>query len=160
MEKNKNITNTIWILAVIIWMIIVFYFSSQVSEASGNTSGSLISFFLTIFKKDWSAQELANTIEVLQPFVRKLAHFTLYAIGGFVIYGVDINSLAENKYKYINKFTLSTVFGLLYAISDEIHQHFVPGRAPGILDVCIDTLGIIFGCCLHIIFNKLKKILK
>lgn len=159
MEKNKKITNTIWILAVIIWMVIVFCFSSQASEASGNTSGCVISASLTLVKKDWSAKELSKTIEVLQPFVRKLAHFTLYAIGGFAIYGVDISSLKiDSKYKYINKFTLSVIFGMFYAISDEIHQHFVPGRGPGAFDVFIDTLGIMFGCCLHIILKKVEKL--
>ncbi len=34
---------------------------------------------------------------------------------------------------------------LLYAISDEIHQSFVPGRSPRVTDVGIDTLGSLLG---------------
>jgi VanZ family protein len=34
---------------------------------------------------------------------------------------------------------------ILYAITDEIHQSFVPGRAPRVLDVGIDALGSVLG---------------
>ncbi len=34
---------------------------------------------------------------------------------------------------------------ILYAISDEIHQSFVPGRSPRVTDVGIDTLGTLIG---------------
>jgi VanZ family protein len=33
------------------------------------------------------------------------------------------------------------LIAVLYGISDEIHQHFVPGRAPDALDVVADALG-------------------
>ena len=34
---------------------------------------------------------------------------------------------------------------LVYAVSDEIHQGFVDGRTPKVLDVGIDTLGGLAG---------------
>jgi VanZ family protein len=34
---------------------------------------------------------------------------------------------------------------ILYAITDEIHQSFVPGRSSRVLDVGIDTLGALLG---------------
>jgi VanZ family protein len=34
---------------------------------------------------------------------------------------------------------------ILYAITDEIHQSFVPGRSPRVLDVGIDTIGALVG---------------
>jgi VanZ family protein len=40
---------------------------------------------------------------------------------------------------------LALGFCILYAISDEIHQSFVPGRSPRALDVGIDTLGALVG---------------
>lgn len=36
-------------------------------------------------------------------------------------------------------------FVILYAISDEYHQSFIPGRGASFRDVCIDTLGGISG---------------
>ena len=38
--------------------------------------------------------------------------------------------------------------GLLYAVSDEIHQVFVPGRAGQLRDILIDTAGVLIGTCL------------
>ncbi|MGQ9583297.1 MAG: VanZ family protein [Thermoplasmatota archaeon] len=38
-------------------------------------------------------------------------------------------------------FCLAALFILLYALSDEIHQSFVPGREASALDLLIDTLG-------------------
>jgi VanZ family protein len=37
------------------------------------------------------------------------------------------------------------VLGVLYAISDEIHQSFVPGRQVSALDVAIDAVGVAVG---------------
>lgn len=49
----------------------------------------------------------------------------------------------EKQFK--NPFLFSFVFSLLYAISDEIHQVFVPGRNASIKDVVADCIGIIVG---------------
>ncbi|MFO0958895.1 MAG: VanZ family protein [Isosphaeraceae bacterium] len=43
---------------------------------------------------------------------------------------------------------LSAGFGVLFAISDEYHQTFVPGRGGNALDVLIDCLGIGMACAL------------
>ena len=47
--------------------------------------------------------------------------------------------------------------GLLYVVSDEIHQTFVPGRAGQLRDVLIDTCGVIIGICLIDGFSRFKK---
>ena len=55
--------------------------------------------------------------------------------------------------------------GALYAITDEIHQLFVPGRSGMIKDVFIDSLGIITGVIICLIIIKIiniiiKKVIK
>lgn len=45
---------------------------------------------------------------------------------------------------------------LAYAISDELHQAFVPGRSASIMDVGIDVFGGLIGI---LIINKAMKIL-
>ncbi len=39
----------------------------------------------------------------------------------------------------------SFIFSFFYAISDEFHQLFVPGRLASIGDIIADTIGIIIG---------------
>ena len=50
--------------------------------------------------------------------------------------------------------------GILYAMSDEFHQSFSPGRSPKVTDVYIDTLGVIVGALLVIfirmVYQKIK----
>ena len=43
---------------------------------------------------------------------------------------------------------LSSLFVMLYAVSDEIHQIFVPGRGPLVTDVLIDTVAGLIGIAL------------
>jgi VanZ family protein len=38
--------------------------------------------------------------------------------------------------------------GIAYALSDEIHQSFVPGREGAPLDFAIDSVGVVFGAVL------------
>ncbi len=151
----KRIFNfVIKFILVIIWMIAVFKFSSEVGDDSSNTSGVTITKILTFFKHDWKIDKLNSTVELLQPYARKLAHFTLYALGGFLIYNLKV--CGENKRKNL-LFTI--LVGAIYSISDEIHQLFVPGRSGLITDVLIDTLGIIVGGLFYIlIFKYVKKV--
>ena len=37
------------------------------------------------------------------------------------------------------------MLGVAYASSDELHQHFVPGRRGAPLDVLIDAVGVALG---------------
>ncbi len=39
----------------------------------------------------------------------------------------------------------SFLLGVAYAASDEVHQHFVPGRHGSTMDVAIDAVGVAIG---------------
>ena len=54
-----------------------------------------------------------------------------------------------------SKIALSAILGVLYAISDEIHQMFSAGRTARIFDVGVDTCGVIFGILIIIILSKI-----
>lgn len=86
--------------------------------------------------------------------VRKIAHFSIYAFLGFWL-----RFLVR---QYTQKYTvlLSAVFSALYAITDEIHQLFVPGRSGQLKDVLIDTSGAIVGAAIAFILGFICKKLK
>ena len=65
--------------------------------------------------------------------LRKLAHMTEYAILGALLL------------RALSRPWLAIVIGALYAMSDEIHQHFVRGRHGAWYDVVIDTVGVTIG---------------
>ncbi len=66
-----------------------------------------------------------------------------------IVYGVLALSalFAVPEYKYqANPFWVSflvVLFCLLYGISDEFHQSFIPGRFPSVLDLVADTIGAV-----------------
>ncbi len=50
--------------------------------------------------------------------------------------------------------------GVLYAASDEFHQSFVPGRGPSIVDIGIDSLGVLTGILAVLIIISIYRALK
>jgi VanZ family protein len=65
--------------------------------------------------------------------LRKIAHFCEYAILGFLLV------------RATRREPVAFALGVLYAASDEIHQHFVPGRHAAVRDVAIDSAGVLVG---------------
>ena len=144
MRSKKIIT----IILVLLWMILVFYLSNQIADDSAELSGGLTKKVLQILHiLDGKTIEEQAIIETI---FRKLAHFCLYTLGGILIL------LHINLYKITdkNKVIASLIIGTAYAITDELHQLFVPGRSGEIRDVCIDSLGIIIGIILLFKFLK------
>ena len=137
--KNKNKIN---IMLVILWMILIFIMSSYNGDNSSNQSNFIVDIISNIFN--------INNIEILSLIIRKLAHFTEYFILGLLVYNM-IHNLNKNKY-------LSIIICILYAISDEIHQIFVPGRNCHIIDILIDSIGSITGIyLLYLIYKNIPK---
>jgi hypothetical protein len=65
--------------------------------------------------------------------LRKLAHVSIYAVLGTLL----VRALGRS--------VPSIAAALAYAVSDEVHQHFVPGRHGAPLDVAYDAVGAIAG---------------
>lgn len=134
------------IILLIIWMIIVFWFSNQKGETSGNTSGKFIKTILKIFVKDISKEQ----VQKLQLPIRKLAHFTIYAIGGVLA----IMLMNQYNIQLIQTIIYSQVIISAYAILDEFHQSFVPGRTASIWDVLIDSAGALTAILIIVLFIR------
>jgi VanZ family protein len=68
--------------------------------------------------------------------LRKLAHSAEYGVLGALLV------------RATEKAGLAFVLGTLYAVSDELHQAFVPGRMGSVLDVGLDAVGVACGVVL------------
>ena len=71
-----------------------------------------------------------------------------------MFYGLFLTFKLNSKKQVI----FAGVMGISYAISDEIHQLFVSGRAGQVQDVIIDSIGVILGICILMLFIKTIKI--
>ncbi len=149
--NKKIIIKIISTLLVILWMAVVFMLSNQVADESAQTSSGFIEWIVRIVYKDITYENMEIIIESVDTIVRKIAHFVLYAIGGFLISNL-IEKYIEDKRKQC---ILSGVLGISYAITDEIHQYFVPGRSGELRDVCIDSGGIIVGILVWVLLGKI-----
>ena len=144
--KNKK---SIFIIATLIWTAVIFLFSLQSGEISGDMSGSLLEEILAIF-----APSVLNNPEQLELFhliLRKCAHFT-----EFMILGV----LSRNAMCYIAvhlKGISAMLFCATIAAVDETLQLFVSGRAGRVQDTLIDCAGALVGVLVVGMFLKMKK---
>ena len=139
---KKNLIS--WIM-VILWMALIFNLSSQVREESNQLSTGITVVIEKVVEK--VAPNSNFDIKTINHIVRKNAHFFIYLILGILV----INAIRKSKY-------LALLICVFYAISDELHQAFVPGRGPGVKDVLIDSSGSIAGILIFILI--MKKIMK
>ena len=78
--------------------------------------------------------------------LRKIAHTAEYAILGALLL------------RATGRIGVALALGIAYAVSDEIHQTFVPGRAGKPLDVAIDTLGLVCGIAIWHLLRSRRRL--
>ena len=152
----KNIKKIIWWIFVILVMAIIFRFSAEKAGESAHTSKRFMRVLIDIFPFTKYLTEIAKQelMESMDFIIRKCAHFTLYAMLGFSVYGAVESTLSVTVKLNI---MYSFVICVLYAVSDEIHQFFVPGRACRVYDIIIDSIGSIFGISAFLLLAFLIK---
>lgn len=119
---------------------IIFGFSSQNGEKSGELSSNITKFILEKMNYDdiQNQEEIFKKTEIV---IRKIAHFSIYTLVGLLL----MSFVSTYKLKQNIRIIISLCIGILYATSDEIHQLFIPGRSGQITDVMIDTMGVLLG---------------
>ena len=144
--KKKTILRIMILLLIILWMLAVFGFSNQNGEQSSNLSREI-------------ARKIVKTeeqIDLIEPYIRKLAHLSEYALGGMIFLGMALTFQISDKKRMLYSFLI----GIEYAIIDEVHQLFIDGRAGKVTDVLIDSVGVALGICtLMFVYILMKTIL-
>jgi VanZ family protein len=74
------------------------------------------------------------------------AHFSLYGVLG----ALSMRALAGRQHAAAAAFALVA----LYAVSDEFHQGFVPGRHPSLADLITDLVGAGLGVWIYLRLNS------
>ena len=142
-KKNLIFKRILFILMLVLTFYIIFNFSVQDGEISGTISQKVTELIVKAISKvktmDVTMQ--LRLIEKLHPIIRKLAHFTIYTVVGFSVMGFMCTFDMKNIFKLLISFGV----GITYAISDEVHQYFVPGRNASVGDVLIDLFGVFTG---------------
>lgn len=153
--KTKKIISFI---VVLLWMGTVFYFSHQPGVGSSNTSKTVATKIVQIidYKEKMGQEQRNEMINKVDPYLRKIAHYSIYLVGGFII----ANAM-RNKTTKEGKLILSAgAIGVMYAITDEIHQLYIAGRSGRLVDILIDSLGVFTGVVLFLILSILVQRIK
>ena len=149
-----------WPALTIVWMAVIFLFSAETADRSSETSGRIIRWLLTRFDRSFlslSPEEQLLRMEDWSFAVRKLAHFTLFAVLGFLCFAAFSVDLPLRR-----AFPAALILGAARAVLDELHQSFVPGRSCELRDMCIDFAGVLLGAAflLLILYSIQRKKLK
>ena len=109
-------------LYVLLWMCVIFYFSSQ-----PNLKSDLPNMWDFIF--------------------RKIAHMSEFFVLSYLLF----RALREYRLRPYFLMLLVFITSIAYAFIDEVHQTFIVRRSGNIFDVCIDSVGVVmFIVLLHI----------
>ena len=120
-------------LPLVAWLAFICFASSD-SFNAGNTSRIIGPLVLWLFPN--TSPETLDTIHFLS---RKLAHFTEYAILGFLAaraFSTSPRTGIQRRW-----FLISLTLIVAYALLDEYHQSFVPSRTSSVFDSLIDMTG-------------------
>lgn len=150
---KKQIIRIIFLILIILNSLIIFGFSAQNGEKSGNLSKTITIKIADILNIEENREEF---IRIGEQVIRKLAHFGIYTTLGIFSYAFITTFNIKEKIRII----IITLWGIIYASTDEIHQIFSNGRHPSINDVIIDTLGVILGILLVMLVLKIKEVIK
>ncbi len=137
-----------WCL-VVIWMATIFTASTDLG--SSQRTSRIIGPILR-----WLNPEVRQvTIDRIQLGVRKTGHAAGYAILAALLWNALSQGSSGWKPVTARRAVLITA---AYAITDETHQWFVPGRGASAWDVGLDVLGGILGIyLLWVVGRRYKK---
>ena len=131
-NDDKKRSLAIYIAVLIAIMVFIFVQSAFPATVSRQESGVVVRFLETVF--GWSPDNAAF-------IVRKTGHFLEYLVLGVVL---CLTTRSFGKKRSVPLWIPGAV-GTAFAVTDEIHQYFVPGRSCELRDVVIDGCGVAVG---------------
>ena len=135
-----------WI-PVIIWMGLIFYLSHQPAEQSSELSAGVMEMLLNVLVVIFPIHE---EIPIIHFLIRKAAHFFAYFVLGILV----VHALSKSLKPIWKGSVIALVICVLYAITDEVHQLFIPGQSGEVRDVLLDSVGAAVGLSVYLLLNR------
>jgi VanZ family protein len=123
-------------LPVLIWMFVIF--SASGDKKSFHRSSRIIGPIV-----HWLFPQMSETnVNRIVTVARKGAHLTEYAVLAALFWRAVRKPRKQDPRPWSPKLAIASIlFVALYAITDELHQSYVPNRQGSAWDVLLDTLG-------------------
>ncbi|MDA1298183.1 MAG: VanZ family protein [Chloroflexi bacterium] len=120
---------------------------------TGGALGWALLIFMLSSQPGSTFDEAENALDSI-PAIDSLAHLFLYFVLAALVHAVLRMYLPRRK----NLLMVDTViFALLYGVSDEFHQSFVPGRSVSGTDLLADVLGAVLAVTLWLAFDRIRR---
>ncbi len=138
------------IAITIVVMLLIFIHSAMPGDLSSAESGIFAQIIARLTGLD---------PQPLQLIVRKAAHFTEFMILGIcLLVNVRDRMITEaGELGGGRMYLIAWLMGTAYAVTDEVHQIFVPDRACALMDMCIDSAGVAAGAVLIVILSTVRN---
>ena len=156
MKQTKNIKLTLLrlflVILILLTMGMIYHFSAENAEKSTETTQVVVDKVVdnVIPDFDEKPEEEQQSIRAeASHILRKMAHMLEFGLLGLWC----LLLLLTWRGGLFIKWAAALGFTLLYAISDEAHQHFVDGRGPSPTDVLIDFSGALIFCTAGLILS-------
>jgi VanZ family protein len=146
----------------LLWMAVIYWKSSepyQVQDVkpllhTAISESRLLSLLPHIeFTYDGDFVTYHNPYAMFEFFIRKCGHVTEYLILTLFVRQTVASTTWSNGVSWL----LSVLIPVLYACTDEYHQTFVVGRTGHLIDVGVDTIGIVIALVLTWLVGAMIK---
>jgi len=146
-KKNSSGRQRFWRYGpLLLWM--VFISVASTSEFSALNTSTVVRPLILWFFPNLDETQVAS----IHFLIRKIAHFTEYAVFAFLAKRAFVTS--PNAFIQRYWFQLGLFLIVIYSMLDEFHQSFVPSRTASIYDCAIDVFG---GLTVLIVFRLCSK---
>lgn len=143
MVNARKHTKLIFPILTLVWIFVIFSFSLQNGSISSLQSGVITKYIHSLL----SNININLELKLLSLIIRKLAHFTEFFILGCLVRKSSLDLNRNDLLLYI----------FLIPILDEFIQSFIPDRAMSVIDMGIDSLGILSGIIIITLIHTLLK---
>ena len=150
--SRKLIIITSWI-SVLLHLGLIFYFSSRPAIQSKELSGNITEIVVQTVERIAPNRAAELDVRRIHHLIRKNAHFFSYLVLGILV----LNALRRSGVYGFKGIMIAFLICVLYAISDEFHQTFVPGRSGELMDVIIDSVGAASGILGYLGIGRIIK---
>ena len=157
-----NLKRILLLLLLIADMVFIFHNSAQVAAVSSSASQNVTQMVAPVIVPNYNKlneTEKLQTVASLEAVLREAAHLLQFVPIGFALYLLLCTLELPNKLRKL-RIPITLCFGFLYALSDEVHQLFVPGRSFQFFDIFMDVCGVTLGCLGGIILILIVKAVK
>lgn len=115
--------------------------------------GPVLAWMALIFVLSAQSQLPSPPPGWLDVFFEKSSHTFEYLVLGALV----VRAMSGDRAPPARVWGLAILLTWLYALSDEFHQYFVPGRSADWVDVLFDWLGTVLGVGLWLQWQKKRR---